>query len=240
MTCRPPSSSTSSFSFLHRTSYSSLTSLYASRSCSKWLPASTGPVSAAMARRDSTSSMLGSDPSAFADASTASSIFFTASSESSGRGMQAGFCLISMASLDGRPFFLSTRAGANFCMMRFLAKNPLLPPRRMSVPLPAMLVAMVMAKARPACATISFSRVTTSGLALRTSCGTWSSVINFDSCSDAAIDVVPMRIGCPLVCLRAMSPITAFHLPACVRKVTSGLSRRETGRAVGMDMTSSP
>ena len=47
--------------------------------------------------------------------------------------------------------------------------NSGLPPRRMSVPRPAMLVAMVTAPLRPDCATISDSRWTFSGLALRSS-----------------------------------------------------------------------
>ena len=48
------------------------------------------------------------------------------------------------------------------------AMNSELPPSRMSVPRPAMLVAMVTMPLRPACATISASRSTFSGLAFST------------------------------------------------------------------------
>ena len=70
------------------------------------------------------------------------------------------------------------------------------PPRMMSVPRPAMLVAIVTIPLRPACATISDSLSWC--LALRT----WCLIPNFPSmseiCSDFSIEVVPTRIGRPV------------------------------------------
>mmetsp|Transcript_47357 Transcript_47357/g.112163 ORF Transcript_47357/g.112163 Transcript_47357/m.112163 type:complete len:241 (-) Transcript_47357:1444-2166(-) len=240
MTCSPPSSSTSSFSFLHRTSYSPFVARYASRSSARCEPSATGPVSAATARIDSTSTMFLHAPTSALAAADAFSIALIASSEISGSGMHAGFSWIWSCSRGGRPVFLSRSAGASVCMIFFFAKKPELPPSRMSVPRPAMLVAIVIANARPACAMISLSRATFSGFAFSTSCGTWSCSRSLSRFSEAWTLVVPMRMGWPLVWRRAMSPITAFHLPCCVRKVTSSLSRRATGSAVGIETTLSP
>mmetsp|Transcript_37200 Transcript_37200/g.95021 ORF Transcript_37200/g.95021 Transcript_37200/m.95021 type:complete len:300 (+) Transcript_37200:715-1614(+) len=237
MTCSPPRSITSSFSALHWASYSFLAAWYASRMATRCDPSSRGPLSAAWASMASTSSMLGQLPTLDLASAAALSMRACVSSDRSGRGTHAGLVLISILSLGGRPPCLETRAGASFCITLFLAKKPELPPRRMSVPRPAMLVEMVMAKARPACATISLSLSTFSGLALRSSWGTSNLSRSSWSCSDAWMLVVPMRMGCPLVWRRAISPMTASHLPCWVRNVTSSLSRRATGRAVGMDMT---
>mmetsp|Transcript_26866 Transcript_26866/g.62215 ORF Transcript_26866/g.62215 Transcript_26866/m.62215 type:complete len:300 (-) Transcript_26866:1432-2331(-) len=237
MTWRPPRSMTSSFSPEHCLSNSAFAAWYASRIATRCEPSSRGPLSAACASIASTSSMLGQLPTLALASAAAFSISSWVPSDRSGRGTHAGLVWISIRSLGGSPFCLETRAGASFCITFFLAKKPAFPPRRMSVPRPAMLVEMVMAKALPACATISLSLSTFSGLALSSSWGTSNLSRSSWSCSDAWMLVVPMRMGWPLVCLRAMSPMTASHLPCCVRNVTSALSRRATGRAVGMQMT---
>ncbi len=68
-----------------------------------------------------------------------------------------------------------------------------LPPSTMSVPRPAMLVAMVTIFGRPACATISASRACC--LALSTWCGSLSLVSRDESSSEASIEVVPTSTG---------------------------------------------
>ena len=73
-----------------------------------------------------------------------------------------------------------------------------LPPSRMSVPRPAMLVAMVTMPRRPACATISASR--SWNLALRT---TWRTPLRAriaESRSDFSIEMVPTSTGCFFSC----------------------------------------
>ena len=61
----------------------------------------------------------------------------------------------------------------------------------MSVPRPAMFVAMVTAPRRPLCATISDSRSTFSGLAFSSSKGMPSSFSREATISDFSTDVVP-------------------------------------------------
>ncbi len=80
----------------------------------------------------------------------------------------------------------------------------------MSVPRPAMFVAMVTAPLRPACAMIcaSFSW----NLAFRTAClmpRLWSRAL---SSSDFSIEMVPTRTGCPVLWCAMMSSITALNL----------------------------
>ena len=65
----------------------------------------------------------------------------------------------------------------------------------MSVPRPAMFVAMVIIFGRPACATISASRACC--LALSTLCGSFAFVRIEDSSSEFSIDVVPTSTGWP-------------------------------------------
>ena len=74
--------------------------------------------------------------------------------------------------------------------------NSGLPPRMMSVPRPAMLVAIVTPPLRPAWATISASR--SWYLAFRTWCGMPCRSSISEICSDFSIDVVPTRIGRPV------------------------------------------
>mmetsp|Transcript_47732 Transcript_47732/g.113606 ORF Transcript_47732/g.113606 Transcript_47732/m.113606 type:complete len:210 (+) Transcript_47732:769-1398(+) len=150
ITCNPPSSSTSAFSLAQRSLNTLLDARYAARSRSMCEFGVTGPVSEATASIESSSFMFFTSPTSSLALATAASIAAFASSVSSGSGMHAEFSMISILSFDGSPFALLSSAGASFCMMRFFAKNPALPPRRMSVPRAAMLVATVIANARPA------------------------------------------------------------------------------------------
>ena len=88
-----------------------------------------------------------------------------------------------------------------------------LPPRRMSVPRPAMFVAIVTAPGRPACATISASR--SWSLALRTLCLIPRRFSISPSISLTSTLIVPTRTGRPFSCSSAISSTTAFHLPFC-------------------------
>jgi len=112
--------------------------------------------------------MPGSLPTAALVSSTALSMLANASADRSGSGMHAGFSTMASCSLGGSPVCFVSTAGHSFCITRFLAKKEGLTPSRISVPRPAMFVAIGMAKARPACATISLSRPARSASALST------------------------------------------------------------------------
>ncbi len=117
------------------------------------------------------------------------------------------------------------------------AMNSGLPPSRISVPRPAMLVAMVTMPDRPACATISASR--SWNFAFST---TWRTPLRCkipDSRSDFSIDVVPTSTGCPFSCSSAMLSATALYFSFSVRKTTSGFSSRSIGLLVGITTISS-
>ncbi len=77
----------------------------------------------------------------------------------------------------------------------------------MSVPRPAMLVAMVTAPTRPAWATISDSRAANSGLALSSSCLMPRRLSIALSFSDLSTSVVPISIGRPRRSISATSSI---------------------------------
>jgi hypothetical protein len=87
-----------------------------------------------------------------------------------------------------------------------------LPPSTMSVPRPAMLVAMVITPGRPAWATISASRACC--LALSTWCGSFSFVSMPDSSSEFSIEVVPTSTGWPRSWQSLMSAMMARASPA--------------------------
>ncbi len=72
-----------------------------------------------------------------------------------------------------------------------------LPPSTMSVPRPAMLVAMVTILGRPACATISASRACC--LAFSTWCGSFSCCSIAARSSELSMEVVPTSTGWPRV-----------------------------------------
>ncbi len=76
------------------------------------------------------------------------------------------------------------------------ASNSAFPPKMMSTPRPAMLVATVTPPRRPAWATISASRKCC--LAFNTLCGMPRFSSSRDSSSDLATDAVPMSMGWPV------------------------------------------
>mmetsp|Transcript_8499 Transcript_8499/g.26285 ORF Transcript_8499/g.26285 Transcript_8499/m.26285 type:complete len:232 (-) Transcript_8499:1236-1931(-) len=134
----------------------------------------------------------------------------------------------------------ATTAGMSMERTMRRAMNSGLPPSRMSVPRPAMLVAMVTAPRRPPCATISDSRSTFSGLALSSSCGMLSSESLRLRPSLSSTLVVPTSTGRPFLCMRSTSVITAFHLAVTDLNTTSWLSSRERVRLGGTTTTSMP
>jgi hypothetical protein len=86
-----------------------------------------------------------------------------------------------------------------------------LPPSKMSVPRPAMLVATVTAPLRPAWATMYASR--SCCLAFSTSCGMpIRSSIVWITCDFSTL-AVPTSTGCPRSCADLISSITALNLP---------------------------
>ncbi|MNS87706.1 hypothetical protein D3C72_1216570 [compost metagenome] len=112
------------------------------------------------------------------------------------------------------------------------------PPSTMSVPRPAMLVAMVTAAGRPALATMVASR--SCCLALSTSCFTPALRRCSDNISEVSIEVVPTSTGWPRLAHSSMSASTALNLPLRLRNTWSGLSLRMVGRLVGITTTSRP
>ena len=105
-----------------------------------------------------------------------------------------------------------------------------------SVPRPAMFVAIVTAPNLPACATIiaSFS----CDLAFNTSCGIRASVNNLLNFSDFSIETVPIKTGCPFAWLAFTSSTTALNFAASFLYITSFLSLRTIGLFVGISTTS--
>ena len=97
-----------------------------------------------------------------------------------------------------------------------------LPPSRMSVPRPAMLVEMVTDLRRPACEMISPSRCAESALALSTSCLMPSSRSLEAKTSDDSTLVVPTSTGRPSRCRLSSSSRAASDLPLTVLYTASG------------------
>src|SRR5262249_30566112 len=118
-----------------------------------------------------------------------------------------------------------------------LDRKSALPPSRMSVPRPAMLVAIVTAPSRPAWATISASR--SWYLALSTSWRTPRFLRSLESTSDFSIDTVPTSTGWPPSWHLMMSSTTALNFSRSVLYTTSGLLIRMRVRFVGTTVTSS-
>ena len=106
-----------------------------------------------------------------------------------------------------------------------------------SVPRPAMLVAIVTAPYLPACATIIASRSWC--LALSTSCLMPLFFRSLERYSDFSTETVPTRTGCPFLWHSITCSITALNLPFSVLKTTSGWSTLITGLFVGISITSS-
>ena len=85
----------------------------------------------------------------------------------------------------------------------------------MSVPRPAMLVAIVMMPARPACATICASLACC--FAFSTWCGSFSLSRILESSSEFSMDVVPTSTGCPRLWQSRMSVMIALTFSWNVR-----------------------
>ena len=106
----------------------------------------------------------------------------------------------------------------------------------MSVPRPAMLVAIVTAPFWPASATISASRAWF--FALRTLCGMPARVKSRERISDVSTETVPIRTGWPLRWHSATSSMIALYFSRCVLYIRSLRSTRRMGRFVGIATTS--
>ena len=114
--------------------------------------------------------------------------------------------------------------------------NDGLPPNRMSVPLPAIFVAIVTAPNLPAWAIISASF--SWNLAFKTSWAIPSSVKILESNSDFSIDTVPTRTGWFLSCLSFISLATALNLANWLAYTESARSFLNNGLLVGTWNTS--
>ena len=123
-----------------------------------------------------------------------------------------------------------------FLLISSIAKNSLFPPSIMSVPRPAMFVAIVIAPYLPACATISASF--SWFLAFKTSCFNPSFLRSLLIFSEFSIDAVPTSTGCPFSCASFISSITALNLESSVLYIISLLSFLITGKFVGIVTTS--
>ena len=112
-----------------------------------------------------------------------------------------------------------------------------LPPSKMSVPRPAMFVAMVTAPTRPAWATMCASR--SWFLAFSVSCLMPRLSSKRLRRSELSMDTVPTKHGWPLELRSAISSATALNLASIVRYTWSLRSLRITGLLGGMAVTSS-
>ena len=122
-----------------------------------------------------------------------------------------------------------------FFISRF-ASNSGLPPRIISVPRPAMLVAMVTAPRRPASATISASF--SCCFALRTLCLTPRFFSISLILSEFSIEIVPTSTGCPVACASAILSAIAWNFAGSFAKIASSRSSLITGLFVGITTTS--
>jgi hypothetical protein len=112
-----------------------------------------------------------------------------------------------------------------------------LPPSRMSVPRPAMLVAIVTVPLRPACATISASCAWY--FAFSTTCLMPRRFSIDERCSDFSIETVPTSTGRPGLLLLEDVGDDRVVLLALGAVDESGSSMRRSGRLVGTTITSS-
>ena len=146
--------------------------------------------------------------------------------------------MISSSSVGAWPTAASISSSVNSSVrMSARAAKSGLPPSIISVPRPAMLVAMVTAFFLPACATISASF--SWFFAFSTLCFTPVRSSMPDSRSDFSTDTVPTSTGRPVACTRLISSTTARNLPGSVAYITSFMSSRTIGLLVGICTTSS-
>jgi hypothetical protein len=108
----------------------------------------------------------------------------------------------------------------------------------MSVPRPAMLVAIVTMPGRPASAMISASR--SWNFALSTLCSIFRFFSSFERCSDDSTEAVPTSTGRCSWRHSSMSATIASYFSAMERYTRSLWSLRTIGRCVGTITTSSP
>ena len=103
------------------------------------------------------------------------------------------------------------------CFSRAQASVSGLPPRMMSVPRPAMFVAMVTAPMRPAWATISASRADVLRLGVEQLVLDAAPLEHARELLDLSTSVVPTRIGRPVSWTSSISSTTASHFSFSVR-----------------------
>ena len=109
-------------------------------------------------------------------------------------------------------------------------------PNLMSVPRPAILVAMVTVPGFPASATTSASLACS--LAFNTLCGTFTRLSIRLNSSEVSTDVVPTSTGRPCSTIFSISSITALNFSRLVLKTRSSRSSLTTGLLVGITTTS--
>ena len=121
------------------------------------------------------------------------------------------------------------------------ARAAAFPPRRMSVPRPAMFVAIVTAARRPACATTLASLAASSGRALSTRWGTPKSRARIsESSSESATLPVPTSTGWPRAWAEATSRAESAHFASSVAHRRTGSSTRTQGRCGATRCTGTP
>ena len=113
--------------------------------------------------------------------------------------------------------FVLNFSGSSFGLLAKASRTFIstLPPSWISVPRPAMFVAIVTAPSLPASPTIWAS--CSCCLAFKTLCFTFSFFSISDSSSDFSIEVVPTNTGWPLVLASLISSIIAVYFSAVVR-----------------------
>ena len=124
---------------------------------------------------------------------------------------------------------------SSFFISRLASKSGF-PPSMISVPRPAMLVAIVTAPLRPASATISASFSWC--LALSTLCFIPFFLSISLISSDISIEIVPTRTGWPVSCASATLSTIALYLPVWRAYTESSRSVLAIGLLVGMTTTS--
>ena len=169
----------------------------------------------------------------FSASSLISFLYFASSSLKVLRALR-----ISSSSVSPKPV-ASAISSSVYCILFIsdFARNSALPPSIISVPRPAIFVAMVTAPNLPACATISASF--SWFLAFKTLCGILSFLRSFERISLFSMLIVPTRIGCPFSWHSFICSIALLNLALSVWKITSGKSSRRRGLFVGISTTSS-
>ena len=127
-------------------------------------------------------------------------------------------------------------SGTLFAFISCFAKNSLFPPSIISVPRPAMFVAIVTAPNLPAWAIISAS--CSWYLAFNTVCLIPASFNFWLNNSDFSTDTVPINIGCPFAWASFTLSTIALNLALSFLYITSFKSFLITGLFVGIATTS--